>query len=136
MTTPTIPQNDNATQNQAPPAVGCWPPFRDTLASIGVLVEGDADVRDYLDAHADTYGVAEVICRAVRAEFGPDARLTLRLYRDLEVPQDTYLQLRVTLPQRSPRTLARINALAEAHEDLRWDKSGHIVVTPFQPRRG
>src|SRR5262245_28766565 len=87
--------------------------------------------------HADTYGVVETICRNVRTEFGPDFQMTLRIYRDLEFADDTYLQLRVTRPESSPeKLLDRIHALAEAHEDLWYDKSGHLVVIPFYPRRG
>jgi hypothetical protein len=142
MTTPTIPQNESQPAQAPPPPAAedgaNWQRLREALSAADVRLEDEADVRAYLAEHTDSYGMVETMCRDVRAEFGPDFQLTLRFYRDMLVPDDTYLQLRVTPPEhaREGTLLDRMHALAEAHEDLRYGKSGWLVVTPFYPRRG
>jgi hypothetical protein len=94
-----------------------------------------SEVRSYLDRHPDLFGVTERICKAARREFGPEAVLTLGVYRDPEIPEE-YPLLRVRLPSYAPDTLRRIRSVSDPYEQELSDKSGSIVVTTdFRPLR-
>jgi hypothetical protein len=86
------------------------------------------EVRTYLVRHPDLAGIPERIYETARQEFGPDASLSLELYRDPEI-EDEYLALYVRLRSYGPDTLQRIRAVCAAHESELWDKSGSILVT-------
>ncbi len=98
------------------------------LLSSTVEVRGVAEVRSYLDRHAAMFEVVEHICKAARREFGPEASLTLQVYRDPEI-EDEYLLLRVRLRSYPPDTMPRIRSISDPYEDELRDKSGSIIVT-------
>jgi hypothetical protein len=112
-----------------------WHAFRSSLASSAMEIRGMVEVRSYLDKHPDMFGVTEGICKAARREFGPEAFLTLRVYRDPEI-EDEYLLLRVRLHSYTPDTMQRIRSVSDLHEKELSEKSGAIVVTTdFRPIR-
>jgi hypothetical protein len=112
-----------------------WYALRSSLASSAVEVRHVAEVRAYLDQHSDMYGVAEEICKATRQQFGPEAFITLQVYRDPEI-DDEYLRLRVRLRSYGPDMTQRIRSVSAPYESDLCDKSGSIIVTTdFRPIR-
>jgi hypothetical protein len=110
-----------------------WNVLRSALADSAVQVRGVLEVRNYLDKHSDMFGVTERICQAARSEFGQEAFLTLRVYRDPEI-DDEYLLLRVRLRSYPPDTMPRIRSLSDPYQNELSDKSGSIIVTTdFRP---
>jgi hypothetical protein len=91
------------------------------------------EVCAYLDEFPDIADVVIAICQRTREEFGPDAELNLFINRDPEI-DDKYLKLRVSLPVYGSDMWSRLDAIADAHEDQLWDKSGWIrLTTDFRP---
>ena len=64
----------------------------------------------------------------VREEFGKDAQLTLRLYRDPEI-DDRYLSLNVRLVGYDDRTMERIDRVSEPFDEQLCNASGYLLVT-------
>jgi hypothetical protein len=105
-----------------------WQEVRSTLDSCGVALESEEAVRSYLARHADTVDAVGEACRTARQEFGPDASLSLQVYRDVEIA-DEYLTLYVRLAGYSQDTLRRIKAVSAAIEHHLCDRSGSLLVT-------
>lgn len=112
-----------------------WFQLRFALASAAVELDGEGGVRAYIEAHPDMVGLTAAICEAARRQFGPDASLLLRLYRDPEV-EDAYLVLSVRLNQYGPDTLSRIRSVSDGFDSDLCNASGSILVTTdFRPLR-
>ncbi len=112
-----------------------WYGLRFALAASAFEITRVAEVRSYLDSHADMYGVTEEICKAARREFGPEAFLTLQVYHDPEI-DDEYLVLYVRLRTYGPDTMSRIRSVADAFENELCQTSGSILMTTdFRPIR-
>jgi hypothetical protein len=105
-----------------------WSHCRGTLAGDNVEIEHEEGVHLYLDRHSDLLGIVEEVCKTARQEFGADASLALAVYRDPEI-RDEYLALYVRLQAYPPDMLQRLRAVAAAHENQLWDKSGSLLVT-------
>lgn len=65
-----------------------------TESDADIGISNAADVGRYLGEHTELRSVVPPICQRVRDEFGPDAELSLELYRDPEI-DDRYLTLEV-----------------------------------------
>ena len=112
-----------------------WYALRSSLASSAIEIRHAAEVRAYLDQHPDMYGVMEEICKGARQEFGPEAFITLQVYRDPEI-DDEYLLLRVRLRSYGPDMTQRIRSVSAPYESDLYDKSGSVIVTTdFRPIR-
>jgi len=112
-----------------------WYGLRSALAASAVEIRRVAEVRCYLDSHTDTYGVTEKVCKAARREFGPEAFLTLQVYRDPEI-EDEYLALYVRLRAYGPDTLPRMRSVVDAFDNELCQTSGSILLTTdFRPVR-
>jgi hypothetical protein len=90
--------------------------------------ELEAEVVRYLERHPGLAGGVEAIREAARREFGPQAELSLSVYRDPEI-EDEYLTLNIRLTAYGDDTLSRIRALSEPFEEHLWDGSGSVLVT-------
>jgi hypothetical protein len=109
--------------------------FLDAVASSGVTLRQEDDVRRYLDEHPDLLDAVTAVCRTSRQVFGSEGQLSLALYRDPEI-KDNYLVLLVRLPAYPPDMLARIRAVSDAHEQELENSSGtFLVTTDFRPAR-
>jgi hypothetical protein len=101
--------------------------------SSNVLGPDQASVREYLHAHPHLGQPLSSVCDATRHAFGPDAELSLELYRDPEA-DDRYLTLYVRLEKYDARILERIEAVRLPFEDQLAQFSGHLLVTTdFRP---
>ena len=109
--------------------------LRSALAASAVEIRRVAEVRSYLESHPDMYVVTNGICKAARREFGPEAFLTLQVYRDPEI-EDEYLALYVRLRAYGADTLRRIRSVADALDNELCQTSGSILITTdFRPIR-
>lgn len=112
-----------------------WHTLQSSLASPAADIESALDVRSYFDKHPDMPEVTERICQAARREFGPEASLTLLVYRDPEIEEE-YLLLRVRLASYDTGTMRRVRSVSDPYEDELAGKSGAILVTSdFGPIR-
>jgi hypothetical protein len=75
------------------------------------------------------------ICERVRGEFGPEAELSLHLYRDPEI-DDQYLKLLVRLPRYERDVMDRIDRVSTSFEERITPSAGYLLVTTdFRPAR-
>src|SRR5262245_2541538 len=88
-----------------------------TLASLGVQVRDEADVRAYLERYSDTHEAVRAVSATARQTFGPEAALLLSVYHDPEIV-DSWLKLLVRLPSYPPDFYETIRAVTDPHDDL------------------
>ena len=94
----------------------------------GVGVEEPAEVAAYLRAHPDLALVVADICGRAREEFGPQAQLILKVYRDPEI-EDRYLTLYVRLRAYDRSITARLERVSEPFDEALCKSAGHFLVT-------
>ena len=118
-------------------------PVDDAVGELLFAVDSDADivvpnsveVGRYLSEHAGLSTVLPQICQRVREKFGPDAELSLELYRDPEI-DDRYLTLEVRQDQYESDIMDKLDTLSEEFANELPQCSGHILVTTdFSPPR-
>jgi hypothetical protein len=106
------------------------------LATLKINTKRTNEVEEYLTKHADLGSALEEICAAVRAEFGPEAELSLEIYSDPEV-QDRYLALCVRQQKYTSDIMDRIEAVAEPFMATLDNLSGQLLITTdFHRPRG
>ena len=91
-------------------------------------ISRSAAVQSYLDPHPALSHLADLISNAARVEFGPEASLTLQVYRDPEI-DDEQLVLFVRLAQYNADTMNRIRAIAEPFDAELCAASGSLLAT-------
>jgi hypothetical protein len=105
------------------------------LAGHGILISDPADVRKYLDSHADLGKIVPSVCAQARREFGRRAELTLQVYRDPEI-KDLHLSLMVRLPSYGEDIMIRLDRVTQPFEEGLCSASGYLLVTTdFRPSR-
>lgn len=98
------------------------------LAAQGIALATETEIAAYLAAHPDLADVVPSVGARVREEFGKDAQLTLRLYRDPEI-DDRYLSLNVRLLGYDDHTMERIDRVSEPFDEQLCNASGYLLVT-------
>ena len=98
------------------------------LTAQGIALANEKEIAAYLAAHPDLADVVPSVGARVREEFGKNAQLTLRLYRDPEI-DDRYLSLNVRLLGYDDRTMERIDRVSEPFDEQLCDVSGYLLVT-------
>ena len=98
------------------------------LTAQGIALVNETEIAAYLAAHPDLAKVVPSVGARVREEFGKNAQLTLRLYRDPEI-DDRYLSLNVRLLGYDDRTMERIDRVSEPFDEQLCDASGYLLVT-------
>ena len=98
------------------------------LTTQGITLANEPEIAVYLTDHPDLADVVPSVGARVREEFGKDAQLTLRLYRDPEI-DDRYLSLNVRLLGYDDRTMERIDRVSEPFDEQLCDVSGYLLVT-------
>jgi len=100
-----------------------------------IVVADASDVAEYLDAHADLAAIVPAICSRARQEFGKDAELMLRVYRDPEI-DDHYLSMCVRLPAYDDTIIARLEGVTDPFDaDLCGATGYFLITTDLQPPR-
>jgi hypothetical protein len=103
------------------------------LAGREILIPHAADVRKYLDSHADLGKILPSVCAQARREFGRRAELTLQVYRDPEI-KDLHLSLMVRLPSYGEDIMMRLDRVTQPFEERLCSVSGYLlVITDFRP---
>src|SRR5260370_26365745 len=98
------------------------------LAAQGIALANETEIAAYLTAHPDLAKIVPSVGARLREEFGKDAQLTLRLYRDPEI-DDRYLSLNVRLVGYDDRTMERIDRVSEPFDEQPCNASGYLLVT-------
>jgi hypothetical protein len=98
------------------------------LAGQKVVSLQPADLNAYLDAHPDLAAVLPVVCGRVRQELGPEAELSLEVYRDPEI-DDCYLRLCARLLSYDDETLERLDRVSQSFEEELAHGSGYLLLT-------
>jgi hypothetical protein len=98
------------------------------LTTQGVTVANAPEVAAYLAGHPDLADVVPSVGAQARKEFGKDAQLSLRLYRDPEI-DDRYLSLNVRLLGYDDHTMERIDRVSEPFDEQLCNASGYLLVT-------
>ncbi len=93
-----------------------------------VVIRNRGQVSGYLVKHADTASVLPQLCELLRRQFGPDAELALRLYRDPEC-DDKHLDLVVRLEAYDEHVIDQIDAAVEPLDEQLAQISGYVLVT-------
>jgi len=99
-----------------------------SLTAQGITLANEPEIAVYLTDHPDLADVVPSVGARVREEFGKDAQLTLRLYRDPEI-DDRYLSLNVRLVGYDDRTMERIDRVSEPFDEQLCNASGYLLVT-------
>jgi len=100
-----------------------------------VLIPRLARVRGYLLRYPDILDTVREVAGLARERFGPEAELSLEVYRDPEC-RDEYLTLYVRMHRYGTDMVAEIDALRSEYEEAMADKGGWLLVTTdFQPPR-
>jgi hypothetical protein len=109
--------------------------YLESLVAQQVLIPHREEVGAYLDSHPDLGEILPAISAHARQEFGTQAELTLRVYRDPEI-NDCYLSLYVRLPSYDEAIMARLDRVSQPFEDELCQASGYLLVTTdFRPPR-
>jgi hypothetical protein len=98
------------------------------LAAQEILVPDFAEVRADLTSHPDLAKIVPSVCAAARNEFGPEAELTLQVYRDPEI-DDRHLTLYVRLPSYEHDIIARLERVTQPFEEKLCSAEGYLLVT-------
>ena|SRR5438128_7110355 len=98
------------------------------LTAQGITLANETEIAAYLTAHPDLAKIVPSVGARLREEFGKDAQLTLRLYRDPEI-DDRYLSLNVRLVGYDDRTMERIDRVSEPFDEQLCNASGYLLVT-------
>jgi hypothetical protein len=98
------------------------------LAAQDIALANGSEIAAYFADHPDLAMVVPSVGVRARKEFGKDAQLTLRLYRDPEI-DDRYLSLNVRLPGYDDRTMERIDLVSEPFDEQLCNASGYLLVT-------
>ena len=93
-----------------------------------ILIPCAREVVDYLDAHRDLALIVPSACSQARQEFGPEAELELKVYRDPEI-DDHYLSLYARLPSYDETIMTRIERVTHPFDDELCSASGYFLVT-------
>jgi excisionase family DNA binding protein len=102
----------------------------------GVSIPKRAEVEAYLESFPDVAMLLPELCWQARVEFGPQADLTLELYRDPEI-DDRCLILSVRLPRYDSNFMDRIQRVSRRFDDKIAPQSGYILLTTdFRPAGG
>ncbi len=102
----------------------------------GVSIPKASEVLAYLDRFPDLATLLPGLCWQARVEFGPQADLSLELYRDPEI-DDRYLILSVRLPRYDSNFMGRIQRVSRRFDDKIAPQSGYILLTTdFRPAGG
>jgi hypothetical protein len=98
------------------------------LTNERVKVPEPADVLGYLASHRDMTPLLPLICARVRMEFGSQAELLLRVYRDPEI-HDEYLALYVRQRPYDAQLMERLDSICEQFEKELSESSGWLLLT-------
>jgi len=98
-----------------------------------VVVLNPRLVKEYLRRYRSLAALVPPICRRARQEFGDQAELILDLYRDHE-SDDSFLILRVRLPQYSSDFMSRIDQVWKEFADDFPKTSGWLTITTDFPK--
>ena len=113
--------------------------FKALLAREGIDVPIPTDVLAYLRSHRRLATLVPQVCSQARKEFGPDAELILKLYRDPEI-KDRHLSLYVRLRAYDDTVLQRMDRVSAHFADELCSASGFLVITtdlrPARVRNG
>jgi hypothetical protein len=106
------------------------------LAKQGIQNPSPDDVVKYLDGHRKLAAIVPAVCERARQEFGKQAELILRLYRDPEI-DDRYLSLYVRLPVYNDSTMDRMDRVLQAFDEQLCKATGYLLLTTdFRSPRG
>jgi hypothetical protein len=94
----------------------------------GISIEKPEDVACYLHAHPELGRLVPAICARTLQEFGPQAQLGLKIYRDPEI-DDCYLTLCVRLPTYDESISMRFDRVTQPLDEELCKVSGHLLVT-------
>ena len=100
------------------------------LAGQGILIPHAQDIGAYLDSHLDLARLVPSLCAQARREFGTDAELILKVYRDPEI-NDQYLSLEVRLPSYDETIMDRIESVTQPFHEQLCQLSGFFLVNTF-----
>jgi hypothetical protein len=117
------PSNSNGGQRRPRPTR-----LEGALAQQRIALPSPADVRSYLRSHPDLAKLAPAICAEARHEFGPEAELTLTVYRDPEI-KNRHLTLMVRLPSYDHSILERMDRVTQPFDNNLSRASGFLLVT-------
>jgi len=106
------------------------------LALHQVQVPGRKEVLSYLKRYPRLGDIISDICTRTRKDFGPQAELSLELYRDPEI-DDRYLTLYVRQEEYTPGIMDRIEGVSRLF-DKRLEKTpgSFLLTTDFCRPRG
>ena len=113
------------------------PPFQWSMVrSFGVLCPNRQQVRKYLEEHPGLSAIVARLCERSRQEFGPQAELSLELYRDPEI-EDRYLTLYVRQDSYPVDLIDQIERVSRPFRRPLARLSGHVLLaTDFSRPRG
>lgn len=83
---------------------------------------------DYLTKFPTLAALLPGICARVREAFGPERRLSLEVYKDLEI-EDRYLVLYVGQDQGLKKTWEEVEKVRCQFEDLLCDVPGDFLIS-------
>jgi hypothetical protein len=107
------------------------------LAEQRIQVLHAAQVRAYLRHDVVLARLVPNVCAEARREFGAQAQLTLRVYRDPEIRKSQHLTLNVRLPSYDKRILERLDRVTQSLDSKLARAVGFILVTTdLCPPRG
>jgi hypothetical protein len=105
------------------------------LVLLGVTIPRPSEVKDNLLRYPDLIDLLLPVSVTTRQRFGPEAQLSLEVYRDPEV-QDSYLALYVRQDRYDDTVMERITQICAGYEQELADRSGwFLVTTDFCPPR-
>lgn len=103
------------------------------LAGQGIVIPDPRDVVKYLAPHRRLAAVLPAVCEQARREFGPDAELILKVYRDPEI-DDRHLTLYVRVADYQDSIIPRLDRVTEPFEEELCNNSGFLLVsTDYHP---
>jgi hypothetical protein len=106
------------------------------IVAAGVVVPKRQEVIDYLSRFPDLEPIVPAICASMRQSFGPEAELSLELYRDPEI-DDRFVILYVRLPKYDQTIMERIDTACRPFDAAREAAEGYfLVTTDFRAVRG
>ena len=106
------------------------------LGGHGIRLPDAQAVEDYLAVHPQLALMLPSICAEVRQTLGPDAELSLELYKDPEI-DDRYLTLYVRQEKYEANILDRLEAVSDRFNAKLAEISGYfLLTTDFSRPRG
>ncbi len=98
------------------------------LRSMSVMIPEVAAVREYLYHYLELLDILPYVSQLARQNFGPEAQLSLEIYRDLET-DDAYLTLYIRLDKYDKSTMKRIKEIRREYRGLLAEIAGEFLLT-------